>query len=220
MPTELTDTPTRGTNADETRERILEVTVELLDQHGDHRLRLADVARGTGVAVSTIYAHFRDRSDLVAHARLTRFRLHTKAVLDQLNHDGHPRTVDELRGLVQLKRSLDPDDPEWSDRRWDRIEVFADARHIEDLSDSVAELQDGLTVKLTELLRSGQELGAVDPAVDPAALAMMIQSMRLGLSIWDRSGDARPDPEAWSALVDRVILALAPGLAEDQPGRV
>ena len=62
--------------------------------------------------------------------------------------------------------------------------------------------------RATELTERGQELGLVDPTLDAAALAMLTQVVRLGLALWDISGDAAPTPEAWADLLDRLAAAL------------
>lgn len=213
------DAPGEGGGAEHeaTRERLVEATIELLATNGNHALRLADVARRTGVAVSTIYAHFRDRTDLVAAARLHQFRSHAEEAL---------RSVDEALDLNPEHTTLAlvaswpalraPDDDGSRTRRWDRAEAIADARHIPALADQLETLQSELTARTTELVGRSQRLGIIDPAVDPAALAMLTQVLRLGLVLWDLSGDARPTPEAWAALIDRMADAVTLS-GDDQP---
>ncbi len=191
--------------SDSTRERLIEVTIQLLDQRGNHALRLADVAREAGVAVSTIYAHFRDRTDLVAAARLVQFKAHADVALEVVEQALIAvDSTDELAAAALWPTLRSPDDEQGRSRRWDRIEAIADARHIPELAAQLEALQSTLTARATDLTRRGQELGMVDPDVDPAAVALFTQVMRLGLALWDLSGDARPSTEAWSALLDRI----------------
>lgn len=191
--------------SDSTRERLIEVTIQLLDERGNHALRLADVAREAGVAVSTIYAHFRDRTDLVAAARLVQFKAHADVALEMVDQAlDAVNSRDDLAAAAFWPSLRSPDDEQSRSRRWDRIEAIADARHIPELSAQLEAMQTTLTARATELARRGQELGLVDPSVDPAALALLTQVLRLGLALWDLSGDARPTPEAWTALLDRI----------------
>ena len=206
--------------SDSTRERLIEVTIQLLDQRGNHALRLADVAREAGVAVSTIYAHFRDRTDLVAAARLVQFKAHADVALEMVDHAlVSINTSDDLAAAAFWPSLRSPDDEQSRSRRWDRIEAIADARHIPELCAQLEEMQTTLTARATELARRGQELGMVDPEVDPAALALLTQVLRLGLALWDLSGDARPSLEAWTDLLDRIghIVLVDPVAAEAQP---
>jgi AcrR family transcriptional regulator len=198
-----------------TRERLIDATIELLAARGNHALRLADVAKETGVAVSTIYAHFRDRTDLVAAARLKQFKAHADEAL---------RTVElgleaigdrsEFAGLVFWPSLRSPTEEEGRNRRWDRIEAMADSRHIPELADQLTQLQSALSLSATELSRRAQEQGWIDPQLDPVALSLFTQVLRLGLALWDISGDAQPSEEAWSELMGRLLDALRP---VDQP---
>lgn len=197
--------------SDATRDRLLQVTVELLDEGGDHSLRLADVARRSGVAVSTIYAHFRDRTDLVAAARLVQFRARARESIEQAEAALDPGlSREDFVAAAQWPSLRSPDDPGATERRWDRLEAIADSRHLPELAARLTELQAGMSERVTAVIRRSQDLGLVDPELDAAAVAMFSQVVRLGLALWDVSGDARPDPAAWAAVIDRVYDAVLP----------
>jgi len=192
-----------------TRQRLVDATMQLLGGGGNHSLRLADVARETGVAVSTIYAHFRDRTDLLAAARLAQFKARAEEslrVVDaaiELASDGK-----DLAEVLVWPTLLSPEDEGARERRWDRIEAIADARHMPELADRLRELQSALTARASELAAHAQARGLIDPTLDPAALAMLSQVMRLGLILWDLAGDERPSVEAWHEVMLRVADAV------------
>lgn len=54
----------------ETRERILETTVRLLEEHGGRGVRMGDIATGTGISRQAVYLHFESRADLLTAAIL------------------------------------------------------------------------------------------------------------------------------------------------------
>jgi AcrR family transcriptional regulator len=56
------------TDLDPTRTSILDVTLELLESHGDEALQLRDVAKQARVSLSTVYKHFPSRDELVVAA--------------------------------------------------------------------------------------------------------------------------------------------------------
>ena len=209
----------RPDDSEATRDRLIDVTIQLLEARGNHALRLADVARESGVAVSTIYAHFRDRTDLVAAARLVQFRSHSEGAIDRLADSIEPSLTST--GFVESAvwpSLLDPDDPEARTRRWDRIEAIADSRHIPELASQLQDLQSALNKQVVELVRRGQDLGVVDPSIDASALAMLSQVLRLGLALWDISGDTRPETEAWARTVNHVFASILPhGIPANAP---
>lgn len=61
----------------ETRTRILEATVRILEQHGGKGVRMGDIARETGISRQAVYLHFASRTELLVAA--TR---HVDATLD------------------------------------------------------------------------------------------------------------------------------------------
>ena len=206
----MTTPMTSTSEPEDTRDRLIEVTVRLLGDSGDHSLRLADVARDASVAVSTIYAHFRDRTDLVAAARLRTYRDHATTTLAELRGATEASdSADAFRGATDWPRLADPTDPEARERRWDRVEAMADTRHLPALAASVGQLQSEIDEATAELVRAGQAHGAVDPALDPSAVALMWQALQLGLAIQDVAGTHEaPDPEAWNQVLERVAQAL------------
>ena len=198
-------------DGDATRDRLIDVTIRLLNERGNHALRLADVARESGVAVSTIYAHFRDRTDLVAAARLMQFKAHADEALDRVSDAIDPALSSEgFVASAMWPSLLDPDMPEARTRRWDRIEAIADSRHIPELASQIQDLQSALNKQVVELVRQGQDLGLVDPTLDAAAVAMISQVFRLGLAHWDISGETRPEKDAWGRAVERVFSTMLP----------
>ncbi|MBZ5736036.1 TetR/AcrR family transcriptional regulator [Nocardioides sp. TRM66260-LWL] len=58
--------PLRTESADSTRDRLLEGALACMRRTGSTRLSFAEVARASGVARQTIYAHFPDREQLLA----------------------------------------------------------------------------------------------------------------------------------------------------------
>ncbi|CAN5579442.1 hypothetical protein BH10ACT3_BH10ACT3_01740 [soil metagenome] len=202
----------RPEDAEATRDRLIDVTIELLEQRGNHALRLADIAREAGVAVSTIYAHFRDRTDLVAAARLTQFKAHANEAIARVEMALDPSlTREDFITVAIWPTLLAPDEPDGKARRWDRLEAIADSRHLPELSRQLQEMQEGLSEQVIALIRRSQELELLDPTLDATALAMLTQVIRLGLALWDISGTAQPELEAWNEVVERVYASVQNG---------
>lgn len=64
----------RSEQASETRRRIIRVAHDLFVRHGYGLTTIADVARGAGVAVETVYAAYRNKPTLLRHVWYATFR--------------------------------------------------------------------------------------------------------------------------------------------------
>lgn len=64
----------------ETRIRILETTVRMLEEHGGRGVRMSDIARESGISRQGVYLHFSSRTELLVAA--------TKHLDEKLDIDG------------------------------------------------------------------------------------------------------------------------------------
>lgn len=59
----------------ETRTRILEATIAMLEQKGDPAVRMGDIAKAAGISRQAVYLHFASRTELLIAATLYRGEL-------------------------------------------------------------------------------------------------------------------------------------------------
>ena len=52
----------------DTRTRILDATVRMLEEHGGRGVRMGDIAKETGISRQAVYLHFKSRTDLLVSA--------------------------------------------------------------------------------------------------------------------------------------------------------
>ncbi len=203
------------TSSDEAdvRARLIEVTMALLDSGGEQALRVVEVAEAAGVSMGTIYTHFENRRALVAAVRLEQYRrwmdeslagIH--AVLDGMDQGqdaAASATVAALGSLI-----IRPADPVARAHRVVRIDAIAASHHEPALAAAMQDMQRALNAAAAELVRRGQALGVVDPAIDPAAMALLLQAVPLGLAVADLDPESGPSGEAWVELLLRVGAGL------------
>ena len=60
-----------SSKSDQTRNRILETTVKILEESGGSGVRMGDIAKATGISRQAVYLHFKSRTELLIAA--TRF---------------------------------------------------------------------------------------------------------------------------------------------------
>ena len=73
--------PRTGLTSAEIRERAIDVAQAQLRKHGFEKLRFSEVAKGIGVSHAALYAHFKDKSDLL-DALTERWLMQMDAALD------------------------------------------------------------------------------------------------------------------------------------------
>ena len=197
-----------GVSAAETRERLLRAAADVFAARGYDGTRVADIAAAAGVSNGALYAHFDSKADLLVGA----LREHGRHMLAELFAADPDRSIAEL--LLVIGR--------WLPRRRDAqgylvVEALVASRR----DDDVARLMQGYVGEradwLGELVRAAQTAGELDPALSPDALAHFCLLLAMGSAL------VRPDLHGvdggeWSALLTRVVSALAPSApAPDAP---
>lgn len=209
-PAPTDDTPSAPDDR-QVRERLIDVTRAMLEEKGEQALRVVEVAEAAGVSMGTIYSYFENRRALVAAVRLEQYR---------------GWVVESLRGITEAVDALDdagdptaaigtlsqfvivPTDPVAREHREVRLDAIAASHHEPALAASLQELQHDLDAQARSLVARVQEMGLLDPALDPAALALLMQAVPLGLALADLDPDHAPSEESWVALMAKVAGAL------------
>ncbi|TDC97709.1 TetR/AcrR family transcriptional regulator [Actinomadura sp. 7K507] len=197
-----------GVTAAETRERLLRAAADAFAQRGYDGTRVADIARAAGVSNGALYAHFDSKAELLVAA----LRAHGRRLLGELFAADPDRPVTEL--LLAAGR--------WLPRPLDVpgyliVEALVAARRDEDVAqpmrDYVGERGDWLA-GLVRIAQAGDEL---DTAVSPNALAHLCLLLGMGSALVTPDLHAVGDEE-WSALLARIVAALAPDGSTAQTG--
>ncbi|TDD79779.1 TetR/AcrR family transcriptional regulator [Actinomadura darangshiensis] len=189
-----------GVTREETRERLLNAAADAFARHGYDGTRVADIARAAGVSNGALYAHFGSKAELLVAA----LRVHGKRQLADLFAADPDGPVTGL--LLTIGRSLPhPQEP----REHLVVEALAAARRDADVArpmgDYVGERGDWLA-GLMRIAQAGDEL---DPALSPDALAHFCLLLKMGGTLVPPEMHAVGDEE-WSALLTRIVAALAP----------
>lgn len=189
-----------GVTAAETRGRLLRAAADVFAQRGYDGTRVADIATAAGVSNGALYAHFGSKADLLVAA----LRAHGRQLLADLFAADPDRPITEL--LLVIGR--------WLPRPRDAseyliVEALVAARRDADVArpmqDYIGEKTDGLGA----VVRIGQAGGDLDPALSPNALAHFCLLLAMGSALITPDLHAVGDEE-WTALLTRVVSALAP----------
>jgi hypothetical protein len=90
------------------------------------------------------------------------------------------------------------------------MDALVAARHNPDLLQRLTNAQVRRSDEILATIRQAKIDGHVDPVVDEKALALMLEVIPLGTALSSVYGEYMPDPEAWRALMTRMLIALTP----------
>jgi AcrR family transcriptional regulator len=198
-------TPTAGSQATpaetaSTRDRLVTAAIEVFRRDGYERARVQDIARAAGMTTGAIYANYRDKAELLLAAIA---RCSTAEVTDLLGGATGRVPEEVFRHLAGRLIAASPHRPLL-------LEAIAAAPRDPELAQVLRGVLGTRRAQLAALLDDLADRGALDAAVDRSAFVHLCLTLALG-SVVARSLELEPpDPGAWSALIDRLLAAVAP----------
>jgi AcrR family transcriptional regulator len=190
-------------NADTTRERILDATVELLRRHGPGKTGVVDVARTLDMSHSNVYKHFTSKSalfDAVAERWLAQVMAPLMKITADKKTPATKRLKQWTRTLAEVKRKKVLGDPEL-------FEVYnsvtADAHDV--VATHVTHMRD----EVSEILRDGVRSGAWKlKAPEKTAVLILNATARFHHPAMVKLDAGRTDLAELDALMDILIAGL------------
>ncbi|MFC4590865.1 TetR family transcriptional regulator [Sphaerisporangium corydalis] len=189
-----------GVTAAETRERLLDAAAGVFAERGYDGTRVADIAAAAGVSNGALYAHFASKGELLVAA----LRAHGPRLLADLLAADPDRPIADL--LVMAGRRLS------HHRAFGGhliVEALVAARRDQDVARAMSAYSGERGGWLAGLFRAAQAGGELDPGLSPDALAHFCLLLTMGSALLP-PGTHEVDDEEWTALLTRVVSALAP----------
>lgn len=189
-----------GVTAAETRERLLQAAADVFAERGYDGTRVAEIAAAAGVSNGALYAHFGSKAELLVAA----LRAHGPRMLADLFAAEPDRPIAEL--LLVIGR--------WLPRRRDArgyliVEALVAARRDEEVATPMRDYVGERAGWLAGLVEVAQTGGELDRTLSPDALAHFCLLLAIGSALVPPDLHAVDDQE-WTALLTRVVQALAP----------
>src|SRR3954454_3781143 len=199
---------TAGATAAESRERLLRCAADVFAARGYEGTRVADIAAATGLSNGALYAYFGSKAELLVDA----LRTHGRRLLAALVAPAPARSFSELLLLTgrSLRRRREPDDELL-------VEALIAARRDPDVAGAMRGYVRERADWLAGLVREAQQRGELDPAPPPDAVAHFCLSLAAGTALVGPDLETVDDSE-WTALLARLVAALAPTPAGRQMG--
>jgi AcrR family transcriptional regulator len=197
-------------NSRVTSDLILAEARAMIEESGDNAFRVTDLATRCNVAIGLLYHYFKDRDGLIAAVRESQFLAHIESDVAMLSYivteDGDLDAV--LKILVD--DFANPHSKVRNEFRLDRMDALVAARHNPDLMQRLTNAEARLSAEIVATVQQAKLDGLVDPSVDDKALAFMLEVIPLGTALANVYGEYMPDPEAWRALLTRMLVSLLP----------
>jgi len=194
----------------DTRERLIDAAVELIEERGVTRLRLREVAATVGIQEPSIYAFFANRDDLVVEASAARYQrglLDLSAVFASMVATATTR--EEFRTAVATVVSATFAE-ERVPFRWARIGVLELARTRPKLAARLLIVQREADEALGATIGRAAERGWVRDDVDPVTLARWIIGL-VNARVFLELDPTRHGASDWDRLTTEAVLRMVDG---------
>jgi AcrR family transcriptional regulator len=187
-----------------TRERLIEVTVELLETKGPGEISVDEVLNISGISKGSLYHHFADLADLVDAALAFRFAHFVDLTIAEIAPivAQSQSQAEMFAGLSRITENTQS--PAFRANRLERAQTVGRAARNTNLRELLNKEQARLNGALADLIREGQAKGWVAAEVDAMATAVLIQAYTLG-RVLDDISDPNIDPAAWTSLIHRLV---------------
>jgi TetR/AcrR family transcriptional repressor of uid operon len=190
------------------RERIIDAAERCFVRSGFHRTTMQDVAAEAGMSPGNLYRYFKSKDAIVAGlAERDRARV-GQDFLSLFE------AKDFVASFTALGRKHFAEEPR--ERSVLCLEIWAEATRNPAFAALTEEFDRDVVSRMTALFRRAQDQGAVDPSVDPEALAVLISTLANGLFV-RRAVAPSFDPDREVANVMRVIESALAGHINLQP---
>ena len=190
-------TPSVTDRARATRARLVEAAAARLVRDGYDAVSLRDVAADAGLTTGAIYAHFRNKADLLAAVIAERIASDLVAPSQGLGTD--------LAGTLAWQATHAADR---AGLRALLVEGAHAARTDAEAGRRIGEVLGAWSAEWSEQYRSIQASGGY-PGLDMDAFLTLLLAVELGLGVLEATGIAGPDPATWADTVRRVVDGVA-----------
>ena len=182
----------------------------MIEESGDNAFRVTDLAARCNVAIGLLYHYYKDRDGLIAAVRESQFLAHIES--DVANLSNIVSKEGDLDAVLKIlvEDFCNPHSSLRNEFRLDRMDALVAARHNPDLLQRLTDAEARLSSEIVATVQQAKLDGLVDPDVDDKALAFMLEVIPLGTALSNVYGEYMPDPEAWQALLTRMLVSLLP----------
>ena len=180
---------------DEVRARLVRAAAAVFAREGYAGTRIMDIVREAGVSTGAVYGRFRSKNELLREA----------VVSGSARGGVLASGADSLGELLRFGARL-VDRPLFSFEAM-RLEAYVAARREPEVAEALDAAYEQWREGVEPLVADAEADGSIT-GLDPEAVLFLYRTLYLGLLLHRGSGLEGPDPEAWRALIERVVAGL------------
>lgn len=186
-----------------TRQKLIQATSDLMDQHAIEDISAAMVLERAGASKSSMYHFFDDFSDLLEETYVVRFGASVRVSIDIINKivQNSKSKEEFFLALEQLTASTQA--RENAALRFRRARKLARSERHEKFRYSLGALQQQLTDSLTLAFELAQDKGFLNKNFEARTGAVFIQAYTLGRIVDDITTTHMNDKD-WEKLISRI----------------
>ena len=193
------------TDLADTRTRILEAAMSVIEDTGEGTLRVQKIAESVGVREPSVYHFFKNREELVEAAHVERYRRsHLEMVRPFEAGAALADSAEDFRRIVKKILSL-VYATEREHIRSTRMSVLGAAQTSPMIADAIRQINFDIHSKIADVLASAQEKNWIRKEVDPLAAAYWINGQILGRVMAEMDKD-QVDLSKWNQISETAVL--------------
>ena len=192
------------TDISDTRTRILEAAMSVIEDTGEGTLRVQKIAESVGVREPSVYHFFKNREELVEAAHIERYRRsHMEMVRPFQAGAALADNAEDFRRIVKKILSL-VYSAEREDIRSTRMSVLGAAQASPKIAEAIQQINFEVFSKVAEVFATAQEKNWIRKEVDPLAAAYWINGQILGRVMAEMDKE-RVDLDKWNQISETAV---------------
>jgi AcrR family transcriptional regulator len=189
------DRATGRDEADDVRDRLVDAAADVFARDGYDGARIQDIVRSAGLTTGAVYGRFRGKAELLHEAVVTRAVPREPLTTAGKVADLVEATAQPVSGALSRRDAL-------------LLETYVAARREPEVAAAIADANDRWIDATAPLVEAALVDGTIDDDVDPASVLLLVRVLRMGLLVHRGAGLPGPEPDAWEALMHRVVASF------------
>lgn len=192
---------------DTTARDMLNRTIAVIETDGEEGVRVVDIAKHVGVAVTTLFHLFGNRDSLIEAAQIERYVRGLATAIEEFDvATAIAKTKEDFRAVV-IRFVRSEIAPAFAAMRHSRQGVFGSAYGRTQLTQAITSSHNSLCLGMQVALQRAQDNAWVDPTLDTLATSYWILGL-INSRVFIEVGSPQLDRRAWDDFTLKSIMRI------------